>query len=108
MDLEGKKNDWEGVVLIPFIDEKALLQAMAPKEKHLSKEDLQRNTHGKALVYTYDPSFTTSLVPPNEEIFASIPDSHSKEAPFVLAEIPPSGIGFRGLLEKVDVSSAFE
>lgn len=27
-DLNGKKNDWEAVVLIPFIDEKRLLAAL--------------------------------------------------------------------------------
>ena len=27
VDLEGKRNDWEGVVLIPFIDEARLLAA---------------------------------------------------------------------------------
>lgn len=28
-DLNGKKQDWEAIVKIPFIDEKRLLQAMA-------------------------------------------------------------------------------
>ncbi len=27
LDMEGKRNDWEGVVLIPFIDEARLLAA---------------------------------------------------------------------------------
>ena len=27
VDMEGKRNDWEGVVLIPFIDEARLLSA---------------------------------------------------------------------------------
>ncbi len=27
VDMEGKRNDWEGVVLIPFIDEARLLAA---------------------------------------------------------------------------------
>lgn len=28
LDLNGKKQDWEAIVLIPFIDEKRLLDAM--------------------------------------------------------------------------------
>jgi 5'-3' exoribonuclease 1 len=28
LDLNGKKQDWEAVVLIPFIDEKRLLEAL--------------------------------------------------------------------------------
>jgi 5'-3' exoribonuclease 1 len=30
-DLNGKKQDWEAIVKIPFIDEKRLLKAMAGK-----------------------------------------------------------------------------
>jgi 5'-3' exoribonuclease 1 len=30
-DLNGKKQDWEAIVKIPFIDEKRLLKAMACK-----------------------------------------------------------------------------
>jgi 5'-3' exoribonuclease 1 len=30
-DLNGKKADWEAVVLIPFIDERRLLDALATK-----------------------------------------------------------------------------
>lgn len=30
-DLNGKKNDWEAVVLIPFIHEQRLLEAMRSK-----------------------------------------------------------------------------
>lgn len=29
LDMNGKKQDWEAVVKIPFIDEKRLLRAMA-------------------------------------------------------------------------------
>lgn len=28
LDLNGKKQDWEAIVLIPFIDERRLLEAM--------------------------------------------------------------------------------
>ena len=32
-DLNGKKQDWEAIVKIPFIDEARLLHAMAGKSK---------------------------------------------------------------------------
>lgn len=38
IDLNGKKNDWEAVVLIPFINEVRLLQAMATKDPLLTDE----------------------------------------------------------------------
>lgn len=37
-DLNGKKNNWESVVLIPFIDEKRLLEAIATKIDRLTAE----------------------------------------------------------------------
>ncbi|ULU07534.1 hypothetical protein L3Y34_018919 [Caenorhabditis briggsae] len=45
-DLNGKKNDWEAVVLIPFIEEKRLLEAIESKQNRLSQEEKMRNTHG--------------------------------------------------------------
>lgn len=38
-DLNGKQQEWEAVVLIPFIDEERLLTAMAPLLSHLKPEE---------------------------------------------------------------------
>ena len=38
-DLNGKQQEWEAVVLIPFIDEKKLLGAMAPLLPRLTKDE---------------------------------------------------------------------
>uniref|UniRef100_A0A1I7XBF7 5'-3' exoribonuclease 1 n=1 Tax=Heterorhabditis bacteriophora TaxID=37862 RepID=A0A1I7XBF7_HETBA len=55
-DLNGKKNDWEAVVLIPFIDEKRLLEAINSLSNKLSEEENCRNTHGGHLLFTWDVS----------------------------------------------------
>ncbi|GFG29513.1 hypothetical protein Cfor_05064, partial [Coptotermes formosanus] len=52
-DLNGKKQEWEAVVLIPFIDEESLLAAMAPCDKLLTEEEHRRNSHGPMLICTY-------------------------------------------------------
>ncbi|PNF32574.1 5'-3' exoribonuclease 1 [Cryptotermes secundus] len=52
-DLNGKKQEWEAIVLIPFIDEESLLKAMAPCDKQLTEEECKRNSHGPMLIYTY-------------------------------------------------------
>nr|XP_045617221.1 5'-3' exoribonuclease 1-like isoform X2 [Procambarus clarkii] len=52
-DLNGKQQDWEAVVLIPFIDETRLLEAMKPCNEHLTAEERSRNIHGPMFVYTY-------------------------------------------------------
>ncbi|XP_023037065.1 5'-3' exoribonuclease 1 [Drosophila willistoni] len=51
-DLNGKKHDWEAVVLIPFIDERRLLEAMRPCENCLTTAERSRNQHGP--MYQYD------------------------------------------------------
>ncbi|WKX94375.1 hypothetical protein Q1695_011549 [Nippostrongylus brasiliensis] len=50
-DLNGKKNDWEAVVLIPFIDEKKLLSAMENKICLLTQEEKTRNSPGEILLF---------------------------------------------------------
>lgn len=53
IDLNGKKFAWQGVALLPFIDEKRLLDAMATRYTLLSAEDVARNEMGKdALIFS--------------------------------------------------------
>lgn len=53
VDLNGKKFAWQGVALLPFIDEKRLLAAMATKYPMLSTEEHARNAFGKdALLFS--------------------------------------------------------
>ena len=47
LDLNGKKFAWQGVALLPFIDEKRLLNAMATRYPLLSADDVARNAVGK-------------------------------------------------------------
>ncbi|XP_016995150.3 5'-3' exoribonuclease 1 [Drosophila takahashii] len=52
-DLNGKKHDWEAVVLIPFIDERRLLAAMRNCESLLTEEERERNRHGPMYLYNH-------------------------------------------------------
>ena len=47
IDLNGKKFAWQGVAILPFIDEKRLLDAMATRYPLLSADDVARNAVGK-------------------------------------------------------------
>ncbi|XP_071945753.1 5'-3' exoribonuclease 1-like [Antedon mediterranea] len=53
-DLNGKQQDWEAVVLIPFIDEKRLLSAMDTVANQMTCEERSRNKHGPHLLFTYN------------------------------------------------------
>ncbi|KAL1306279.1 hypothetical protein AAFC00_004367 [Neodothiora populina] len=53
VDLNGKKFAWQGVALLPFIDEKKLLAAMATKYPLLTADEKSRNEFGKeALLFS--------------------------------------------------------
>lgn len=53
IDLNGKKFAWQGVAILPFIDEARLLKAMATKYPLLTAEENARNEMGKdALLFS--------------------------------------------------------
>ena len=54
IDLNGKKFAWQGVALLPFIDMKRLLDAMATKYPLLSAEEHARNEMGKDVLILSD------------------------------------------------------
>lgn len=52
-DLNGKKQEWEALVLIPFINEKRLIDAMHDCNDKLTENEHSRNKHGPMLQYDY-------------------------------------------------------
>uniref|UniRef100_G3PMT1 5'-3' exoribonuclease 1 n=1 Tax=Gasterosteus aculeatus aculeatus TaxID=481459 RepID=G3PMT1_GASAC len=78
-DLNGKQQEWEAVVLIPFIDERCLLAAMEPFNDKMTKEEKARNRHTECAVYSYDPEqdcmYTSSL----PQLFPDIVHCHVRK-----------------------------
>lgn len=52
-DLNGKKQEWEALVLIPFIDEHLLIDAMSECNDNLTECEKGRNIHGPMLQYDH-------------------------------------------------------
>lgn len=52
-DLNGKQNDWEAVVLAPFIEEESLLKASVLCNLFLTDEERMNNKHGPHLLFEY-------------------------------------------------------
>ncbi|KAM9190051.1 5'-3' exoribonuclease 1 isoform 4-T4 [Dugong dugon] len=71
-DLNGKQQEWEAVVLIPFIDEKRLLEAMESCNHSLKKEERKRNQHSECLMYWYDRDTDFTYPSPWPEKFPDI------------------------------------
>uniref|UniRef100_A0A915PML3 5'-3' exoribonuclease 1 n=1 Tax=Setaria digitata TaxID=48799 RepID=A0A915PML3_9BILA len=104
-DLNGKKNDWEAVVLIPFIKEDRLLQAMATKKALLNDE---RNVHGPHLLFSYDPSSPHILKSTYPGIFPDIQKCTAKVEKLEMNQfrLPRSHI-IHGLLPGVKLDVVF-
>ncbi|XP_055678053.1 5'-3' exoribonuclease 1 isoform X2 [Lutzomyia longipalpis] len=83
-DLNGKRQEWEAVVLIPFINEERLLQAMAPCHKNLTDEEVERNAHGPMLQYDHVLENQGVCQGPGEEMIHSV---FAKETPVDRIEI---------------------
>ncbi|GLV41654.1 pacman [Carabus blaptoides fortunei] len=84
-DLNGKKQEWEAVVLIPFIAEDTLLDAMAPCNERLSSEEVQRNTHGPMLVFVYSSDDLGAYAAP--EYYPTIEHNHALATPVTIEDI---------------------
>uniref|UniRef100_A0A8C7V9Z1 5'-3' exoribonuclease 1 n=1 Tax=Oncorhynchus mykiss TaxID=8022 RepID=A0A8C7V9Z1_ONCMY len=80
-DLNGKQQEWEAVVLIPFIDERCLLAAMEPYNDHMTKAEKARNRHTQCAVYSYHAELdytSTSALP---DLFPNIMHCHVRVTP---------------------------
>lgn len=102
VDLEGKRAEWEGVVLIPFIDEERLLKAARTvPQKLLTVEEKARNVLGDIVVFSHvegseEGSYCTSTLPRH---YASvIGRSHSRAV--LQPAPPPLPVGEKGFEPK--------
>ncbi|XP_035984960.1 5'-3' exoribonuclease 1 [Fundulus heteroclitus] len=78
-DLNGKQQEWEAVVLIPFIDEACLLAAMEPFSHKLTKEEKARNRHSECAMYSYDPDMDFTYTSSLPQLFPNIVHCHVRE-----------------------------
>ncbi|XP_014676805.1 PREDICTED: 5'-3' exoribonuclease 2-like [Priapulus caudatus] len=51
VDLNGKKYAWQGVALLPFVDEKRLLKALVDVYPDLTEDEKRRNTRGNDILF---------------------------------------------------------
>lgn len=66
IDMNGKRMAWQGVALLPFIDEQRLLDAMAPRYPGLTEEEIVRNKWGNNVLFVFEED---SLYPSLEALY---------------------------------------
>ncbi|KAM5165613.1 LOW QUALITY PROTEIN: 5'-3' exoribonuclease 1 [Mantella aurantiaca] len=77
-DLNGKQQEWEAVVLIPFIDETRLLEAMEACNKRLTEEEKTRNRHSECYMYFFEKEADYKYNSPWPEKFQSVEHCHAR------------------------------
>merc|ERR1719204_502916 len=77
LDLNGKKYNWQAVVLLPFVDAKRLVKAIEPLERALTGDTKRMNGIGRTLV------FVNKSHPLSRSILPMYKDKEERSANFV-------------------------
>ncbi|XP_051553085.1 5'-3' exoribonuclease 1 [Myxocyprinus asiaticus] len=96
-DLNGKQQEWEAVVLIPFIDENRLLAAMEPYTHKMTPSEKARNRHTECSVYCFDKEQDYAYNSPLPQILPSIVHCHARQTaiPIDAWRVPLDHVGRR-------------
>ena len=76
LDMNGKKMEWEAVVMIPFIEEDRLLSAMRTREHLLTPQQRERNDFGVTLKFSYSPNIDLVYLSSMPGIFPDVAHCH--------------------------------
>ena len=89
IDMNGKRSAWEGIALIPFIDESRLLRALGNiSQSQLTESERIRNArYGDEYLLEYDEN-NKSTVPSTLPFMSNIVDCHSRETVWHVPTIP--------------------
>ena len=90
IDMNGKRNPWEGVNLLSFINEERLKGAIASHapDSTLTEEEKQRNSFGQDLEYRYDVTNITACIAPHADK-NSFPDLMACQSKVRVFRLPP-------------------
>ncbi|EDV93904.1 5'-3' exoribonuclease 2 homolog [Drosophila grimshawi] len=96
IDLNGKKFAWQGVALLPFVDENRLFKALGPLHIQLTDEEVQRNKRGDNNLYISkcSPHFKTI-----NKLYEAGDNSQLKNS-------PSSFDGMTGTISKSEINTA--
>ena len=61
IDLAGKKNDWQGIVILPIINPEKVIEIYTTKLKLIDEREMKRNVFGKSFIYIYNKDFNTTF-----------------------------------------------
>ena len=92
IDLNGKTASWEAVVLLSFVDEKRLLEALKPIEAKLTPAETKRNSYGQDVIFIRNPQNDNVYPTPLPGYFQDLEHDQCYEEFFTL---PPVDANFK-------------
>ncbi|KAI5969618.1 exo2 [Candida margitis] len=108
IDMNGKTASWEAVVLLDFVDEKKLLEALKPIESKLTPEEAKRNSYGHNVKFINNPQIDKVYPSPLPGFFHDIEHDRCYEVEFVLPQVTDPKIGkFKEARTGTDLSAGF-
>lgn len=102
IDREGARAPWEGVVLIPFIDESVLLSAYESVQSQLSAQESKDNNLGPPLLFSYDPTASVDI---RDNMFPTLEDAPVSRKEFIM---PPECVFVPTLCEGFKIDRILE
>ncbi|CAE7051410.1 unnamed protein product, partial [Rhizoctonia solani] len=100
LDMNGKKQEWEAVVKVPFIEEQKLLHSMATMEHRLTDEEKRRNTWGMSIKFSWTKE-AKEYPSPSPGFLPVLPRCHCRMDEFVLPTLAGGLDLVKGLREGV-------
>jgi 5'-3' exoribonuclease 1 len=98
IDMEGRRNPWEGVVLIPFIDEELLRRAFLSIDMtRLSSHERARNALGHPWILRFSPDTPSFLPAAIEDVLPAVSQCASTASAFDAPKLA-KGIRFKPCL----------
>jgi 5'-3' exoribonuclease 1 len=106
-DMNGKKQEWEAVVKIPFIDEQRLLKAMAARDHRLSPEEQERNRMGQnSTLFIYNEEQAQPYPSSLPGVFPDLITNKCEMRPFITPTLGDGIELINGLLEGVHLGAS--
>lgn len=89
IDLNGKTASWEAVVLLSFVDENKLIEALKPIESKLSPSEKKRNSFGAEIQFIFNPQIDEVYQSPLPVFFHDIEHDKCYEDQFKPLPVKP-------------------
>lgn len=87
IDLNGKTASWEAVVLLDFVDENKLLEALKPIEAKLNTDETNRNSFGYSIKFLHNPQIDFIYPSPLPGFFEDLEHDKCFEKQFILPKV---------------------